>query len=452
VRIEFIGFKEFPPFADAMIDFPESEEKDLAEVQLITGQNGSGKTRLLCALAAACGNLADLQNRHTANDEHELFVGFARGNKRAIFDRSRNRFLVLAHEKQSTQFVGNISELIESNVKRDPAMIFNENGQHQGNIKFEGQHQSLLQWTIPKESFSAQAYRGTGRISDQKISAMQPVPAGNPISHLSFDRSKDEDALVCQSMANLKMGAAMEYQSGAPRDECRSIKITERFEKAIATVTGRPFSFQVVPSPEVHLVARWGGAVMNLATLPDGLRSIIASLVACIAKLESQFPDNPDPIDIPLILLLDEPESHLHPAWQRQLIPAAQQLFPNAQIFVVTHSPFVISSVNFGWIHVLRMGEKGIVTADDPIPCSKGDSYIDAVEDVLGLTQWYDPETETLLTEFRALRTKVLQGLESVKLLEAKAEKIGSRSDALKGVMARELHQVHTSMPEGVAQ
>ena len=172
-------------------------------------------------------------------------------------------------------------------------------------------------------------------------------------------------------------------------------------------------------------------------------------MIACIAKLESQFPDHPEPLDIPLILLLDEPESHLHPAWQRQLIPAAQELFPNAQIFAATHSPFVISSVNSGWIHVLRMDDKGVVKADEPIPCSKGDSYLDVVEDVLGLKQWYDPETEGLLAEFRSLKNDVLKGDRSLQaLLEEKAKLIGSRSDSLQGMMAREIHQVRTLASE----
>ncbi|MBK7937436.1 MAG: ATP-binding protein [Lewinellaceae bacterium] len=39
------------------------------------------------------------------------------------------------------------------------------------------------------------------------------------------------------------------------------------------------------------------------------------------------------------ILFLDEIEVHLHPAWQRKILPAVQKLFPNAQIFISTHSP-----------------------------------------------------------------------------------------------------------------
>ena len=192
---------------------------------------------------------------------------------------------------------------------------------------------------------------------------------------------------------------------------------------------------------------------MKLAVLPDGLRSIIAWLIGCVAKLESQFPDNPTPLDIPMILLVDEPESHLHPAWQRQVIPAAQALFPNAQFFVVTHSPFVISSVNVGWIHILRLDADGRATADTPIPCSKGDSYLDAVEDVLGLTQWYDPETENLLTEFRQLKSQFSEGKQSLlNTLETKADLIGSRSDSLKGMMAREIHQLRTTLAQGTVE
>jgi predicted ATP-binding protein involved in virulence len=191
---------------------------------------------------------------------------------------------------------------------------------------------------------------------------------------------------------------------------------------------------------------------MKLQELPDGLRSIIGWLVACISKLDVQFPYHPDPLQIPLILLLDEPETHLHPAWQRQIIPAAQKLFPNAQIFVATHSPFVISSVNSGWIHVLRPNEKGIVTADEARPCSKGDSWIDAVEDVLGVTEWYDPETEALLTEFRALKRKTLSERGDLNSLKEKAEAIASRSESLRSMMAREMHQLQRNMAEAVAE
>ncbi len=47
----------------------------------------------------------------------------------------------------------------------------------------------------------------------------------------------------------------------------------------------------------------------------------------------------------PGIVLIDEIELHLHPAWQRNIIPALTKTFPNIQFIVTTHSPQVLSNV-----------------------------------------------------------------------------------------------------------
>lgn len=46
------------------------------------------------------------------------------------------------------------------------------------------------------------------------------------------------------------------------------------------------------------------------------------------------------------VVLIDEIETHLHPKWQREVIPLLMNLFPNIQFFITTHSPQVISSVS----------------------------------------------------------------------------------------------------------
>jgi hypothetical protein len=48
------------------------------------------------------------------------------------------------------------------------------------------------------------------------------------------------------------------------------------------------------------------------------------------------------PLDIALI---DEPEQHLHPTFQRALLPALRELSPRTQFIVATHSPYVLDSV-----------------------------------------------------------------------------------------------------------
>jgi len=292
------------------------------------------------------------------------------------------------------------------------------------------------------QAATAFAFRGMARVSEAKIAAVAPLKLGSPAEHLAFEPAKNEDELICQSMANLKMAAAMDTLRTLTSTDSKAIRLIQRLEETISQITGRKFAFEVTPNPEVRLRVFWGGVTMGLSQLPDGLRSILGWLVSCVAKLDAQFPEHPDLLSVPLILLLDEPEGHLHPAWQRKVLPAAQTLFPKAQIFAATHSPFIISSVNEGWIHIFRGDESGIVKVDKPVSCSKGDTYLDVVEDILGVKEWYDPETELLLVAFRQTRDEVLEGRNDYDKLVGQAKVISDRSNSLCDLMAREMRQV----------
>ncbi len=160
-----------------------------------------------------------------------------------------------------------------------------------------------------------------------------------------------------------------------------------------------------------------------------------------------------NPLESPAVFLLDEIESHLHPAWQRRILPAFQRLFPNSQIFLATHSPFVIASLNYGWIHLLKSNgdSKDKAKIEDPFLASKGDSYISVVEEIMGVKEWYDPETEKLLAEFRAARDAAYNGNESAKMTARKlAVQIGSRSSELDFVMGKELIQMDRQLSKVV--
>ena len=45
------------------------------------------------------------------------------------------------------------------------------------------------------------------------------------------------------------------------------------------------------------------------------------------------------------LVLIDELELHLHPAWQRRILPLLTRTFPNCQFVVATHSPQVVGEV-----------------------------------------------------------------------------------------------------------
>lgn len=54
------------------------------------------------------------------------------------------------------------------------------------------------------------------------------------------------------------------------------------------------------------------------------------------------------------VLLLDEAENHLHPKWQKVFLNNILTLFPNLQLIVTTHSPFIVSSIENSRIYACK--------------------------------------------------------------------------------------------------
>ena len=99
-----------------------------------------------------------------------------------------------------------------------------------------------------------------------------------------------------------------------------------------------------------------------------------------------------------LVLLFDEVESHLHPQWQRAILPALFQAISemraslSVQILASTHAPLVLASVETIFDEerdqLLHFGLAGDRIVVEPIPWAKqGDAVNWLVSETFGLTQ-----------------------------------------------------------------
>ena len=416
MRIAGVFLRDFEPIADQLLEFPDKPQTGLAEVHFFVGQNGTGKTRILSLLAAACGNPQELLYRTTKTASAVVVDTTIHGDTRFRYFKPNGGFQI-----------GVKVDRLYADFGKLPS------GQGEG---------TSLHQLLDGSKVVAMAFRSVPSLEDQKVTPMGEVKWGDRKSFLNFAHHATENTQICQSLANLKV--RMGIVSSDPND--RTVRMVHAFDQAIKRITDRELLLTVgYVGKEFRLKAKWDGHEIELKQLPDGLRAVVGWLASCMAKLDVLYPDVDNPLEQPVILLLDEPDAHLHPAWQRKLIPAVQQLLPNAQIFIATHSPFVVSSVNHGWIHVFQADEKGVVTIKQAQPCGLGDSYIDVVEDILGVHEQFDPETEKLLREFRAKREDFKkQPQDESRLAEAKnlANSIAGRSQTLAFMMGREIAQI----------
>ena len=108
----------------------------------------------------------------------------------------------------------------------------------------------------------------------------------------------------------------------------------------------------------------------------------------------------------PAILLIDEIENHLHPTWQRRVIPALLKHFPGLQIFATTHSPFVVAGLKAGQVHVLKRDENGVVTAHTEPRDVVGWTADEILRGMMGVEEPTDQLTVDRAKRLRELREK----------------------------------------------
>lgn len=248
-------------------------------------------------------------------------------------------------------------------------------------------------------------------------------------------------------LTDFRKQVAFERDASGVKSPGRLTKCLTRLESAITSITDEEFSLLLQPGRSTRLLAKWGKAELYFSEIPDGLRSLLSWLAGWIVFQAEKFDEIDDPLSEPVTLILDEPENHLHPQWQRRVLPAIQRLFPNAQIFVVTHSPFVVSSLNVGWIHKFTRGDDGLVQIEQAQKASRGDSYMTAVQEILDLDEWFDPETEEEIAKFETLLDEAYDGDSGhIENMRKKATELKERSEEVLNLISNLEAQFNRTM------
>ena len=96
---------------------------------------------------------------------------------------------------------------------------------------------------------------------------------------------------------------------------------------------------------------------LRVQQLSDGERSMIAFVFELTKRLAQLNEQEDDPAaDGVGVVLIDEIDLHLHPAWQRRIAIDLPRVFPKLQFIATTHSPQVIGETEAGRAIVLREG------------------------------------------------------------------------------------------------
>ncbi|HUR80958.1 MAG TPA: ATP-binding protein [Thermoanaerobaculia bacterium] len=170
-----------------------------------------------------------------------------------------------------------------------------------------------------------------------------------------------------------------------------------------------------------------GDAVVPVAIASAGIRRILALAYLLVwawhehrvaAALLGTEPDTR------MALLIDEPETHLHPAWQRRVIPAVVEAVrvlheehkSATQILIATHSPLVLASlepffdIDRDALFHLRF-EAGYAVLEPEPWAKQGDASQWLVSDVFNMRQARSAEAEQAIEAAEAFMREDLHML-----------------------------------------
>lgn len=164
-------------------------------------------------------------------------------------------------------------------------------------------------------------------------------------------------------------------------------------------------------------VVRRHGVLVPLRELSDGYQSMLVIVFDLIMRFVYLQPSFEPALSRPAVVVVDEVDLHLHPRWQRAVVPQLVSLFPGAQIILTTHSPAVVQgAIDEGYSVVTLSEHKGVVSAA-ALSEKKRKALVGAnigsllVEDLLfDLPSRYSPKFEKLEKTVRRVRRKMEAG------------------------------------------
>ena len=346
--ISEMTIKDVPPFRGTVdIKFDK-------RVNVFIGPNGSGKTTLLGCLLRSYGNMG--------TSEREL--SYVEGQPVHLV-RGEDCAFVLEDNDEAYDHESEKWNVIIIPATRVPYHFYHDDivtGSFEKSF-YGGSHVSGLLYESDIHNTISALYR----IIESKSTDDMRLTRDMPIEEIWESDFTPERAKEDPQKAGRGLNEALIVGHSCARDICREIvrdnaPLNKQTVEEVTSESGLPtLKANLELGVRVRTKDR-GGSALDMTSLSAGTEGtlwwtrLIALSLLFMHEFELGWQNRR------AILLIDEIENHLHPTWQRRVIPALLEHFPGLQIFATTHSPFVVAGREKGQVHMLRRDGNGVIT------------------------------------------------------------------------------------------
>jgi predicted ATP-binding protein involved in virulence len=317
---------------------------------LLIGDNGSGKTAILDALAIALGNFIFEISDIKANDKKRLslddmrYVELTMGQQ-PLKEREKSTFINIDGIFCNTEIYwinGRGTKKFYCLSKHDLDDI-NDPLLKELNPHVDKIHQLIGEKTNPATLFPITAYYGTGRLWQQLKTKHQNTQS--PGSR--FDGY--QDCLNPASNQKRLFSWFKTQELAALQKQERRHTLEAVREAIVSMIPDAKRAWWDVEWDElrVEILAQGKQQTIPFHLLSDGYRNMIGMVADIAYRMATLNPQlEADVIKkTEGIVLIDEVDLHLHPKWQRQVVERLLNTFPKVQFIASSHSPFIIQSL-----------------------------------------------------------------------------------------------------------
>ncbi len=336
--IKELHLKNFRGYKEITIPFDEG-------LNLIIGDNGSGKTAILEALTVAIGS---------------LFLGITNTASRNIltkdihiqtFEHSQEFGFPVEIEAQGIVNQQNITWKRQLTKMKGSTLSRNATSIKTIGIDYDKSIRNGLNINLP-----ILAYYATGRLFEEAKINTKKESFNSPVIASKFRAYQQ-----C-------LKAKMTFKRFLKWFRSKELSSIQKRKKDIAFETVRKSIIDNIPNckdiffeldpdkPTGLKVCLANNSILPFNYLSDGSRNFIALIADIAHKCVTLNPHLKEQVleQTEGIVLIDELDLHLHPDWQKKIITSLKTTFPLVQFVCTTHSPFLIQETGVNQLIKLK--------------------------------------------------------------------------------------------------
>ncbi|CAN1211147.1 ATPase AAA-type core domain-containing protein [Tumidithrix helvetica PCC 7403] len=347
MRIEELHIQNFRGFKELTLKFPPN-------LAVLIGVNGSGKSSVLDCIAlflsilASAGQIPDSPPQSIT--VHDITNGFEETHNQLIvlLENSRNLDLSLTQNREMAHrlYYGEEfkSTLFYGHVYGEGSNVVNATKEFYEYIQNKLRQDSYA--NIPLVTY----YSSDRKAVEFPLKSYRKHES-NQLS--AYIKSVDKKVDFADFFIWFRNEEDLENEIRLDNDPAYVNKHLQAVREAIPSLMPEFSNLKVRRSPLRMIVSKQEQELV-IDQLSDGEKNLLAMVGDLARRLAIANPSLENPLQGSGIVLIDEIELHLHPQWQRRIIPALTQTFPNLQFIVTTHSPQVLSNVRKENVFILE--------------------------------------------------------------------------------------------------